>query len=480
MTLMNFLVTSLIACLIVLGSVLPAAARATSVAAVIRQQTELFTVASQSNDQAAMSRLLDDEVLFSGGSGVVDTQNPDPKRDRNDRVSAVLKKKTLALLASSTHPDGNERQPVDAASLIVTEDGYVSNHRDIASGGSDGLLKKLSPAVTVSDWMMHDLGDAAVTSYVESQVLHLDGQTPRYQSLFVDVWVNRHNAWTLVSSHRIALHQDPPALPVEASALDEYAGEYAAASGVSATITRADTALVLASNGGKPAPLLAEACDVFFRPGRPAGYPRPRIVFQRDAGGRITGYVSRSPGLGNVVFTKSESRTQPDASSVPPATISPGPLTLREFIVHQFGDVAVATFLHDRETKIGSQVAHATYRSSETWIKRGSEWKMISSQGCEIQSDPPSVALAPDVLDGEVGTYRSGPQFSVAIRRDGTRLIASMNGGAVVFPLVAQARDVFFTPGSPLESFIFQRGTDGKVTGCVERYAECDFAFRKA
>jgi hypothetical protein len=60
-------------------------------------------------------------------------------------------------------------------------------------------------------------------------------------------------------------------------------------SGFTVRITRAGKALTASTNGEKSVPLCAAVPDVFFIPGS----PRIRLIFERDANGRITGYWRR-------------------------------------------------------------------------------------------------------------------------------------------------------------------------------------------
>jgi len=52
-------------------------------------------------------------------------------------------------------------------------------------------------------------------------------------------------------------------------------------------------------SGGTPRPLLAELKDVLFIAGR----PRVRMIFQRDAEGRVIGFIDRREGE-DLVWTR--------------------------------------------------------------------------------------------------------------------------------------------------------------------------------
>ena len=65
------------------------------------------------------------------------------------------------------------------------------------------------------------------------------------------------------------------------------------------TIFRLGDELAVSANGAQTVRLKPEVRDVFFTPGS----PRMNIAFQRDASGRITGYVNRRDER-DLVFTK--------------------------------------------------------------------------------------------------------------------------------------------------------------------------------
>src|SRR5262249_18512199 len=89
---------------------------------------------------------------------------------------------------------------------------------------------------------------------------------------------------------------DPPAIALPAAQLDEYAGTYELTEAIRYTIRR-DGDRLIGERTGRPAQeLRVEARDVLFVPGQ----PRSRKIFQRDAGGRVTGFAGRRGGGGGV------------------------------------------------------------------------------------------------------------------------------------------------------------------------------------
>jgi ketosteroid isomerase-like protein len=153
-------------------------------------------------------------------------------------------------------------------------------------------------------------------------------------------------------------------------------------------------------------------------------------------------------------------------------------LTQTDFAVQLYGPVAVTSFTDVLRGDMHGQCLHAKYRSTEVWLKEGSDWRMISSQTIALQDDPPAVPLPAKLLDEYVGTYRGGPDFTCTISRSGDELSASLAGSRPVV-IKAELRDVFFTPGQPRLRRIFQRDSSGRITGFVSRHEGHDFLFRR-
>ncbi|HEY6332163.1 MAG TPA: DUF4440 domain-containing protein [Blastocatellia bacterium] len=276
----------------------PSSASEDTVASLLKQQTDAFADASSRGNQAILDSYLDDQVLFSGGNGQVDR---DPKLDKNDSVSALLKQQTQAFRDAGQRGDTAAMKAyLDDEALFVNEDRIVYGARDFQGGAPAAAPKGVPSTVTISDWVVHYSGDVAVCSFIDDQVIRYEGQTLNPKFLSVETWIKRGDAWKLIGSQTIPLHQDPSAASVPSDNLDDYAGSYTAGPALSTVISRQGNLLYSSTNEGKPVRMRAEAHDVFFTTGLPAGYARAHIVFRRDSDGRITGYVGRR----GVVFTK--------------------------------------------------------------------------------------------------------------------------------------------------------------------------------
>ena len=214
---------------------------------------------------------------------------------------------------------------------------------------------------------MHRKGDVAIASFT------LKSSHGRF--LVVEVWKRHPSRWRLAGGQAVPLYADPNIMSLSVDALETYAGTYSAGPGSSIEIQLADSGLTSVAPGGATKILKPEASDVFFTPGMPSGYPRFTTTFLHDHSGAIIGFSKN-----DILFRKV------DRGSVPvgPDPV-PGPLLLRDFKAYHQGDLVFATFFHDRDTDYYGQTLHQTFRSSEAWINDHGTWKMISSQGTQIQ-----------------------------------------------------------------------------------------------
>ncbi|HET6554582.1 MAG TPA: DUF4440 domain-containing protein [Dyella sp.] len=167
--------------------------------------------------------------------------------------------------------------------------------------------------------------------------------------------------------------------------------------------------------------------------------------------------------------------------------IAPGPpppknvsnhLVQTDFQIEIHGKVAVTRFTDNGTFRVGDQVTKHNFRSTEVWLDEGDAWRMISSQTVALSDDPPSRALSPRELDEYVGTYQAAPGLSVTITRQGSELFSATNG-AKPTPLLAELRDVLFTPGQARTRRIFERDGNGKITGFAARREGNGLEFRK-
>jgi hypothetical protein len=144
-----------------------------------------------------------------------------------------------------------------------------------------------------------------------------------------------------------------------------------------------------------------------------------------------------------------------------------GQLKIVDYQVHFDG--LTATVIHrddERETYHGAPL-RAGYLTTETWVKQGGDWKLVLAHTYVVAVDPPSIPVPAPALDGYVGRYRMN-DLAYVVRRDGDHLVGGSEG-APGRPLLAEAPDLFFTPGQPRTRRIFRRDAAHHVIDMVDR-----------
>ncbi len=177
---------------------------------------------------------------------------------------------------------------LDGKAVYTAEDGTVSTKAQMVEQikplpeGVSGVLKVIDFKATV-----HDL--VAITNYVidEDEVYH--GHELHCQYRNTDTWLKTPAGWRLIAAQVLALRTDPPAVPLTARQMKEYAGSYVLTPTISYEIRLKEGGLEGQQTGRKAEPLQAEAPDVLFVPGK----PRYRKIFQRGSDGHVTGFAER-------------------------------------------------------------------------------------------------------------------------------------------------------------------------------------------
>jgi hypothetical protein len=208
----------------------PASARESS-QAILRRQTQALLDAVTAGDRAVWDRYLDPQVVYLSEAGEVQTK---------------------AALLDELHP---------------------------MPPGITGNL-----AISRFDAVVH--GDTAVVVHVDDEAEDYFGNLLHARYMSTATWRLGPDGWKLIAQQVLATPIDPPAIAPPADVAD-YLGSYQLTDQISYAIRRDSDQLVGERTGRKPQPLRIEARDVWFVPGQ----PRSRKVFQRDASGRISGFV---------------------------------------------------------------------------------------------------------------------------------------------------------------------------------------------
>jgi ketosteroid isomerase-like protein len=152
------------------------------------------------------------------------------------------------------------------------------------------LPKGLSGIIRVELLSYHEEDGVAVALFRQHETEHYFGQTIYAKYLTSTTWRRRPDGWKLMASQVLAEKIDPPAITLPAKQLAQYAGEYQLKdSAATYSLQLVDGQLIGTRDARKPATWNAEASDVFFL----SGDPRIRKIFQRDASGKIIGFIER-------------------------------------------------------------------------------------------------------------------------------------------------------------------------------------------
>jgi len=155
-----------------------------------------------------------------------------------------------------------------------------------------------------------------------------------------------------------------------------------------------------------------------------------------------------------------------------------GHLEIGTFKAEVHGNVAVTTYVANESLEYYGQMIRNHFRTSDTWLKTKSGWKLIGSQVLAVLEDPPAVSLPRETLCGYNGTYRLTAEITTKIMctDDG---ITSERTGRPAAAMKAEVRDVFFTPGAPRTRRIFLRDAGGAVNAFVDRREGLDVRWVK-
>ncbi len=205
--------------------------------------------------------------------------------------TASLRATDQALLGS--YASGNQAIWVKVLmpdAISVDENGTITGH--------DAFIKEIRPlpanisgTIAITDYTAHFDRDTALVLQKDDEHETYHGIALHAHYIMTETWLCRGGQWKL-ALHAYVERKDPPAIALSSAELDAYVGRYSAAPDLKLTIRREGDHLVMQRDGKPAQTLLAEARDVLFIPGE----PRDKNLFQRDARGRVTGFIDRREG----------------------------------------------------------------------------------------------------------------------------------------------------------------------------------------
>jgi uncharacterized protein DUF4440 len=216
---------------------------------------------------------------------------PSPAAAENP-TEDLLRAKDQALLDAIAPGDRNVwDQDLAAHAVYVDENGSIMDRAE--------FLKRLEPlpagasgSLHIASYSAHVEGDLATVIHTDDEQENYHGQMLSARYLMTETWHLESGEWKLAMVHAYAILKDPPAGRLPEKDLQEYAGRYSGGPDLVYSIQWDGKQLVGNRPGRAASPLLVEVRDVLFVPGQ----PRTRKIFQRDANGKITGFIDRREG----------------------------------------------------------------------------------------------------------------------------------------------------------------------------------------
>ncbi len=157
-------------------------------------------------------------------------------------------------------------------------------------GGLDNIVVPRQSEL-MYDAFKQDGGDIRLWIY---QGIKHDCWTRAYDEPELPAWLLAHRipAAPEVLAERLVIPLHPPAIKLSTVELDSLAGDYREPNGHAVeTILRQGDQLFEKSPGGGLTGLEAESADAFLRPVDATGAHNAHLTFERDAEGRVTGYL---------------------------------------------------------------------------------------------------------------------------------------------------------------------------------------------
>jgi hypothetical protein len=207
--------------------------------------------------------------------------------------TAELRSNDQALLDAFTYGKKAAWEELMAPDgVYVDENGAIFDKTQMLA-----QIRPLGPGVSgtlvVADYKLRLDGDVALVVHRDDETELWHGHALKAQYLTTETWKrDAGGAWKITLAHVYVVAKDPPAVAMPAEVLDPLVGRYEAAAGVDYDVARQGDGLTIARKGRTAEPFRFEGPDLLFVPGK----PRFKYHVQRDAAGRVTGFIERREG----------------------------------------------------------------------------------------------------------------------------------------------------------------------------------------
>jgi ketosteroid isomerase-like protein len=196
-----------------------------------------------------------------------------------DRYAAIVRGDSAAV----------HRQLADDMSWVI-----------VVSGGSMGTAQFLAavshaqeprPRFEIDSVESRAFGDVATVTYRRTDHRVAGAFEDIHSSRSLEVFVRRGGHWRLVEHSETWIVKAPAAVTLDSAALNAFVGRYEIGPGFVDDVHREGRGLVATSTVEKTGARLVPVSESAFSPDGVA----PLLVFERDATGRVVGYVQGSP-----------------------------------------------------------------------------------------------------------------------------------------------------------------------------------------
>lgn len=148
-------------------------------------------------------------------------------------------------------------------------------------------------------------GDTAIATFHSLQFTKVGEQTTSVHKWQIETHIRRDGHWLLLGVADGLILPEPTTAKLDPSILATYAGEYAWSPTLISKLEPKGDRLVERFGGDDAAvEWLPESPTTFFIPGEAAGGDSSRIIFVKDAAGRITHYLYRELGATDRIVRK--------------------------------------------------------------------------------------------------------------------------------------------------------------------------------
>jgi ketosteroid isomerase-like protein len=158
----------------------------------------------------------------------------------------------------------------------------------------------LTTESSLSDYQLRLHGDTAVLTYREDAEFTVGDAKSKSVVRFTEVFHRNGDSWMLVHSAETPI-VERTGIKVDPATFKDYIGDYQIAPGLVGTVYIENGKLLLNSKGWrKPYELVPLSATTFFV----RGFETTEIEFVRDASGKVTHHVSRSPSSDPMIAKK--------------------------------------------------------------------------------------------------------------------------------------------------------------------------------